>query len=172
MFPPREVHLPISKMSGTYSSRRSLWAMKAAFAFSWGHVACAFMIVGLDTFFSNHRCKNIHPEATFALSWGHVHYAFKIVGFDTFFLNHRCKNFHVKRPQSSHHNPPNRQYGRICLEMQILCSCSQTHFPTSHMNDWHEDSKGIFSHLFLVTTHNVTHHLLHHIFNNIFYKII
>ena len=110
------------------SSRRSLWAMKAGFAFSWGHVAYAFTIIRLDTFFSNHQCENIHPEAAYALSWGQVHCALQIVGFDTFFLNHQCKNFHAKRPQLSHHNPPNQQFGRRNFQVQARSEqCTKTH---------------------------------------------
>lgn len=43
--------------------------------------------------------------------------------------------------------------GPIRFEMQIICSCSQTHFTTSHRNYGHEDIEGIFSNLFLVETH-------------------
>ena len=45
------IRLPIS-------SRRSLWAMKAASGFWWGHVACAFSTVGFD------RCKISTVHAT------------------------------------------------------------------------------------------------------------
>ena len=38
--------------------------MKAASALSWGHVACAFLIVGFDAFFFNCQCRNFHPEVS------------------------------------------------------------------------------------------------------------
>ena len=125
------LHWPFSTKRFMWS-RKSLWAMKAASAFSWGHVACAFSIVGFDTFFSHHQCENFYPEAASALSWGHVHCAFTIVGFDIFFLNHRCKNFHAERPQLSHHNPPNRQFGRRNFQIQARsqqCTKTQIHEP-------------------------------------------
>ena len=44
--------------TGVMFLRRSLWAMKAASGFWWGHVACAFSTVGFD------RCKISTVPAT------------------------------------------------------------------------------------------------------------